>query len=43
MEFLASSSEFASALGGIWSQAYKIVKPLVDAAEGLEKLLKLVK
>lgn len=42
-DFLASSSQFADALGGIWKSLYSLVKPLVDAADGGVKLLKLVK
>lgn len=43
MEFINSSSEWAGALKGVWGGVYNFMKPLVDAAEGLEKLLKLVK
>lgn len=42
-DFLASSSDFASALGGIWKNLYSLVEPLVKAADGGVKLLKLVK
>ncbi|WP_259797520.1 hypothetical protein [Corynebacterium appendicis] len=42
MEFLAGSSQFATAIGDIWTPIYKIMKPLVDAAGGLEKLLGLL-
>lgn len=42
-DFLASSSQFATALGGLWKSLYSLVEPLVKAAEGGVKLLKLVK
>lgn len=42
-DFLASSSEFAGALGGLWKSLYTLIEPLVKAAEGAVKLLKLVK
>ena len=42
MEFFAGSSDFASAIGGLWEPIFKFIKPLVDAAEGAEKLLKLL-
>lgn len=41
-QFIASSSDFAAAFGGLWSQVYDFMKPLVDAADGLVKLLKLL-
>ncbi|WP_256023940.1 hypothetical protein [Corynebacterium sp. CCUG 70398] len=42
MEFFAGSSDFASALGAIWEPIFKFMEPLVKAAEGAEKLLKLL-
>ena len=42
MEFIKGSSDFASALGAIWKPIFEFMKPLVDAAEGAEKLLKLL-
>ncbi|EFK55587.1 MULTISPECIES: hypothetical protein [Corynebacterium] len=42
MEFFAGSSQFAEGLGKIWEPIFKFIKPLVDAAEGAEKLLKLL-
>lgn len=42
MEFFAGSSQFATALGDLWGQVYKFMEPLVNAAEGLQKLLELL-
>lgn len=42
MEFINGSSNFADGLGTIWGGLYDIIDPLVKAAGGLEKLLKLL-
>ncbi|WP_256004291.1 hypothetical protein [Corynebacterium sp. CCUG 65737] len=42
MEFFAGSSQFADGLGKIWEPIFKFMEPLVKAAEGAEKLLKLL-
>lgn len=43
LDFFNSSSDWSKAFGGIWEAIYNFMKPLVTAAEGLEKLLKLIK
>ena len=41
-EFIEGSSDFAGAIGDIWTKIYEFMKPLVTAAGGLEKLLGLL-
>lgn len=43
MEFIESSSQWAGNLKDVWAGIYSFVEPLVKAAEGLEKLLGLIK
>ena len=42
MEFLAGSSQFATAIGTIWEPIFAFIEPLVKAAGGLETLLGLL-
>lgn len=41
-QFIEGSSDFVGAIGTIWEPIYTFMKPLVQAAKGLETLLGLL-